>query len=222
MNNLYNLYSEGLLNRKLLNQYHEKNESLLLKNNDFDVKRLAEFSDSDIEDDPLNDIYLEYDFDDNDTEFERLKKRIKLFNFKEKSKIKGDGNCQFRAIADQIYNDPDDHLLVRKNVVDWLKKNDKYVLPNGTVLREYLETDIFHKWSDYCDYMLRDSVWGDHLTLLAAAEIFKVKIVIFSSVKTKKDEDPFIIISPKYSSNIIYLSHELEYHYSSLSPIKEV
>eukprot|EP01126_Amoeba_proteus_P067540 TRINITY_DN9999_c0_g2_i2.p1 TRINITY_DN9999_c0_g2~~TRINITY_DN9999_c0_g2_i2.p1 ORF type:complete len:189 (-),score=34.23 TRINITY_DN9999_c0_g2_i2:531-1031(-) len=34
-----------------------------------------------------------------------LQERLNLYGFKEKTKIMGDGNCQFAAIADQLFND---------------------------------------------------------------------------------------------------------------------
>jgi len=157
--------------------------------------------------------------DKNLSNHERLKKRIALYQFKEKTKIKGDGNCQFAAIADQLKDDPSYHLHVRKYVVDWLRKNENYELPNGTVLKDYLETDLFSTWSNYCDYMAQEKVWGDHITLIAAAEAFNVRIVIVSSVKDSLD--PIIVISPNSNqqTKVLYLSHELEYHYSSLAQI---
>jgi hypothetical protein len=38
-------------------------------------------------------------------------------------KIKGDGNCQFRAVADQLYRDNKFHLDVRRIAVHQLRSN---------------------------------------------------------------------------------------------------
>jgi hypothetical protein len=45
--------------------------------------------------------------------------------------VQGDGNCQFRAITQQLQEcglSNDDHTLVRLNAVQWLLKNPKYSL----------------------------------------------------------------------------------------------
>lgn len=38
---------------------------------------------------------------------ERLKERIALFQLREKREIPGDGNCQFYALSDQLYDSID-------------------------------------------------------------------------------------------------------------------
>ena len=38
-------------------------------------------------------------------------------------KVKGDGNCLFRALSDQLYYDEGRHLKVREEVCDYLGKH---------------------------------------------------------------------------------------------------
>lgn len=41
--------------------------------------------------------------------------------------VRGDGNCQYRAFADQLYKRPDRHEEVRKAVIKQLRKHaDQY------------------------------------------------------------------------------------------------
>jgi hypothetical protein len=35
-----------------------------------------------------------------------LEDRIQTYGLKEKTKISGDGNCQFASVADQLFGDP--------------------------------------------------------------------------------------------------------------------
>ncbi|KAE9456010.1 hypothetical protein C3L33_12084, partial [Rhododendron williamsianum] len=88
--------------------------------------------------------------------------------------MEGDGNCQFRALADQLFRNPDYHKHVRKKVV-------KQVFPgNSCILGE----------------------WGDHITLQGAADCvslsldilqFEVKICLVTSFR----DTCYIEILPK-------------------------
>jgi len=147
-----------------------------------------------------------------------LDERLSLYGLKEKTKIKGDGNCQFAGCADQLFDDATKHSEIRKAACDWLRKNSSYKLPNQTTIHDYLQTEFFPTWDDYCDYMSQDGMWGDHFTLIAIAEIYQTKIVVVSSMEVKPGIDPFTVIVPKIwnGSKIIYLSHLHELHYSSV------
>lgn len=85
------------------------------------------------------------------------KEFLKKYNFS-LEKIKGDGNCQYRAIAKVIYGDSQLYNKVKnemKNELEILYKNDK---------------NFFEYTVD--DYM-KDEFWGDHITLIALSNTFK-------------------------------------------------
>ncbi|ESQ40230.1 hypothetical protein EUTSA_v10013954mg [Eutrema salsugineum] len=50
------------------------------------------------------------------SDHERLRNRLEMFDFAE-VKVPGDGNCQFRALADQLYKTADRHKHVRRQIV---------------------------------------------------------------------------------------------------------
>lgn len=57
-----------------------------------------------------------HDFDPEEEGVKRKKemeKRIALFGLKEKTPIAGDGNCQFAAVSDQMYDSPKYHAGIR-------------------------------------------------------------------------------------------------------------
>ncbi|XP_026395220.1 OTU domain-containing protein DDB_G0284757-like isoform X2 [Papaver somniferum] len=54
--------------------------------------------------------------DDATLDHERLAERLSKYGLAE-LQIEGDGNCQFRALADQLFRNPDHHKHVRKQVV---------------------------------------------------------------------------------------------------------
>lgn len=94
---------------------------------------------------------------------------------------------------------------------------------------------VDRKWDDYCASMATDKTWGDHLTLIAATELFCCRLVIISSIPG----DNYIIeINPALGdaavtlsnssvavvpdANVIMLSHFAEFHYGSVRPIPQL
>ena len=51
-----------------------------------------------------------------------LRRRLEERGLRE-NEVDGDGNCQFRAIADQLYGSPDRYAEVRANIVEHLRSN---------------------------------------------------------------------------------------------------
>jgi len=154
-----------------------------------------------------------------DSPKKRMKERLEKYGFIEKE-MKGDGNCMFRSIADQVYGDESQHIRVRKDIVTWLSRNENHQLDNdGSQLGHFLETEKYGNWHTYCKMMSKDCVWGDQMTLLAASELYNTKIHILSNVKTPENSTPITIIEPRShskSTKTIYLSHWHEKHYNSM------
>ncbi|XWS47455.1 hypothetical protein CRYUN_Cryun14cG0153400 [Craigia yunnanensis] len=74
--------------------------------------------------------------DVNDATFdhERLSERLATYGLAE-LQMEGDGNCQFRALADQLFLSPDYHKHVRRQIVKQLKHSRK--LYEGYVPMKY-------------------------------------------------------------------------------------
>uniref|UniRef100_A0A453SYU6 OTU domain-containing protein n=1 Tax=Aegilops tauschii subsp. strangulata TaxID=200361 RepID=A0A453SYU6_AEGTS len=89
---------------------------------------------------------------------ERLLERLGTYGLAE-FQIEGDGNCQFRALADQIFRNPEYHKQVRKAVMKQLKE-----------FRKRYEGYVPMEYKVYLKKMKRSGEWGDHLTLQAAAD----------------------------------------------------
>ncbi|KAK4776469.1 hypothetical protein SAY86_005157 [Trapa natans] len=84
----------------------------------------------------------------------------RLFSYDlEELQMEGDGNCQFRALADQLFHNPEYHKAVRKKVVKQLKHH-----------RNLYEGYVPTKYKSYIKKMKRSGEWGDHVTLQAAAD----------------------------------------------------
>nr|XP_018486569.1 PREDICTED: OTU domain-containing protein 5-A isoform X2 [Raphanus sativus] len=74
------------------------------------------------------------DINDATLDHELLSGRLATYGLAE-LQMEGDGNCQFRALADQLFRNPDYHKHVRKHIVKQLKKQRK--LYEGYVPMKY-------------------------------------------------------------------------------------
>ncbi|KAF5471845.1 hypothetical protein F2P56_008611 [Juglans regia] len=101
------------------------------------------------------------------SDHQRLMDRLQMYDFVE-HKVQGDGNCQFRALSDQLYSTPDNHQFVRQQVVNQLRSHPE--IYGGYVPMEY---------GDYSEKMSESNEWGDHVTLQAAADSVWFLIIIF-------------------------------------------
>ncbi|XP_057792796.1 OVARIAN TUMOR DOMAIN-containing deubiquitinating enzyme 11 isoform X3 [Salvia miltiorrhiza] len=133
---------------------------------------------------------------------ERLAQRLATYSLAE-MQIEGDGNCQFRALADQLYQNPDYHKFVRKQVIKQLKRH-----------RRLYESYVPMRYKHYVKKMKRLGEWGDHVTLQAAADRFEAKICLITSFR----DTGYIEILPKdrNPSRELWLSFWSEVHYNSL------
>lgn len=133
---------------------------------------------------------------------ERLSERLTTYGLAE-LQVEGDGNCQFRALADQLFRNPDYHKHVRKEVVKQLKHFQKLY-----------ESYVPMNYKIYLKDMKRSGEWGDHVTLQAAADRFAAKICLLTSFK----DNCLIEIVPKEKnpSKELWLSFWSEVHYNSL------
>lgn len=52
----------------------------------------------------------------------RLQELVELYSLDEHL-IKGDGNCQFRALSDQLYRTPKHHEQVRADAIEQFRKH---------------------------------------------------------------------------------------------------
>ena len=139
------------------------------------------------------------------TDHTRLDTRLKLYNLQEKV-VRGDGNCQFRAVADQLFRDQERHAECRNVVINQLRRSSEDYAP-------YVPEDF----DDYVRAMREDAAWGDHVTLQAAADAYGVRMCVISSYK-----DNFLVeIQPKVqrSSRVCWISFWAEVHYNSVYPM---
>ena len=137
-------------------------------------------------------------------DYVNLADRLKHYGLREK-KVRGDGNCQFRSLSDQLFGTMERHEEVRKMAIGQLKsKSDLY--------KPYVPED----YEEYVSTMAKDGEWGDHITLQAAADVYGRRICVLSSYKTSFiiDIKPQEVLHPR----VLWLSFWAEVHYNSLYP----
>eukprot|EP00026_Physarum_polycephalum_P014660 Phypoly_transcript_15201.p1 GENE.Phypoly_transcript_15201~~Phypoly_transcript_15201.p1 ORF type:complete len:221 (+),score=17.86 Phypoly_transcript_15201:68-730(+) len=145
-----------------------------------------------------------------------MKERLKEHGFREV--VVDSNNCQMRSLADQLFGDQNKHQQVRAEMVKWLSNNEKFKIDDSTVLGDFLDRDEFPKWEDYVKYLSKDSTWGDQLSLVAAAEAFKVTISVLSNVTAPGKYTYITNIEPRKSpsTKTVYLANYHEQHFNSL------
>merc|ERR1719495_746434 len=106
----------------------------------------------------------EEEWQEKDRRFERLMKR-KGYVIK---KMKEDGSCLFRAVADQIYGDQEMHGVVRDHCMNYIEQNSDY-------FSQYMTESI----SDYVERKRFLGVHGNHLEIQALSEMYNRPIHIY-------------------------------------------
>ncbi|KAJ1456920.1 hypothetical protein M885DRAFT_516504 [Pelagophyceae sp. CCMP2097] len=150
----------------------------------------------------------------------RLLERLQDFGLVEHS-VEGDGACQFRALAHQLFGDQGKHAVVRHAVVQQLRcAPDTY------------QNFVHENFEAYALRMAQPREWGDHVTLQATADAYRIKITVVTSYA----ERSFIRVKPTLYGDAdgcaspsrrhpctrarrnIWLAFWAETHYSSIEP----
>ena len=98
----------------------------------------------------------------------RLKAVMELYQAKLEP-VEGDGNCQFRAMAKQLYGDEAHHAALRAQVVEELRRD-----------RSTFECFIYEPYDEYLTRLAKNGEWGDNVTLQAACNVLGCEILVFT------------------------------------------
>jgi len=135
------------------------------------------------------------------------------------------GHCQFDSIAKQLrrFGVLKTYRDVRRDVAGWLRQNPSFKLANGTAISEYLDrSHDARTWEDFCDLVedvteATSPFWGNHLTLLAAANVYEWPIRVWSTHEGQlwEDIDPVDKESGRRKLRL-EIAHQPEFHYVSV------
>ncbi|GAX75657.1 hypothetical protein CEUSTIGMA_g3101.t1 [Chlamydomonas eustigma] len=115
----------------------------------------------------------------------------------------GDGNCQFRALSNELYGTQEDHVKVRGDVVQYIKDHADDFSP-------FLDEDF----NAYVKAMSKSGTWGDELTLRAACEMFGVIIRCITS----EESNWYISYQPEQHriARELFLAYISPIHYNTV------
>ncbi|NP_001068578.1 OTU domain-containing protein 5-A [Danio rerio] len=99
--------------------------------------------------------------------FEKALQEKKGFVIK---KMKEDGACLFRAVADQVYGDQDMHEVVRKHCMDYLMKN-----------ADYFSNYVTEDFTTYINRKRKNNCHGNHIEMQAMAEMYNRPVEVYQS-----------------------------------------
>ncbi|KAK8939775.1 hypothetical protein KSP40_PGU017996 [Platanthera guangdongensis] len=139
----------------------------------------------------------------NDVERERLFEiEIRRVKGLEVKKMLEDGNCLFRAVADQVYGDPEAFDLARQMCIDYMERE-----------RDHFSQFITEGFTSYCKRKRRDKVYGNNLEIQAFSEMYNRPIHIYCY-----STEPINIFHGSYGTDTppIRLSFHHGNHYNSL------
>jgi len=152
---------------------------------------------------------------------ESLGRRLKRLGMESK-RMEGDGNCQFRSIAFNLFGSQEHHAVSRKAAVAHMKKHSDFF------------SMFFDGPADFKAYlrdMARSRTWGDELTLRAVVEAYGCVMHVITSEpanwylvykpESTGDRDPTVARSPKGRvlpriGKDVFLSYVSPIHYDAI------
>ena len=130
----------------------------------------------------------------------KLKHQLAMFGLDIKE-VKGDGNCLFRAISDQISGNEDMQEELRQAAVSHIQAEKFDFEP-------FIEDD--EPFDDYIRRMSRSGTWGGNLELQALSQYLQVNIQIHRA------DEPIWEIMNFHNVRSIHLSYQDGDHYNSV------
>eukprot|EP00300_Choanocystis_sp_HF-7_P027508 c32640_g1_i1.p2 GENE.c32640_g1_i1~~c32640_g1_i1.p2 ORF type:complete len:308 (+),score=65.31 c32640_g1_i1:111-926(+) len=115
----------------------------------------------------------------------------------------GDGNCLFRAVAHQVWADPERHDVVREQCMQWIANN-----------RDHFQQFIHVDFDSYVAHKRQLKVYGDHAEIQAMAEIYGRPIEVYSY--GTEPLNIFLTRDPDCQLPPLCLSYHGNAHYNSV------
>ena len=151
--------------------------------------------------------FIEIDLGENNNEIdEKIKKELENLGY-HVVEVKGDGNCLFRSISEQIEGDENNYKHYRELSVD-------YILQNKDDFAPFLDED--EPFDKYIEKMSKDAEWAGNLEIYALSMALEANFCIYLY------NQPCYVIknweTPKYN---IFLSYHNGKHYNSFRKLNK-
>ena len=85
-----------------------------------------------------------------DEDLIKFREQLRTYNLQLKE-IDGDGNCLFRAIADQLWGDESEHVKLRSDTANYIEENKE-------MYKFFIEDD--ENIDDYIAWIRRNGKWA--------------------------------------------------------------
>ena len=116
--------------------------------------------------------------------------------------VAADGNCFFRALSDQRWGDDSHHAALRRDVVEYMKRNREAFEP-------FVEDD--EKWDSYVARMSEDGAWAGNVELQAAS------VVCFANLCVHQAGQPrWEITNYPLADRFFHVAYQDGDHYNSV------
>eukprot|EP01023_Acetabularia_acetabulum_P041297 TRINITY_DN401_c0_g1_i10.p2 TRINITY_DN401_c0_g1~~TRINITY_DN401_c0_g1_i10.p2 ORF type:complete len:281 (-),score=17.78 TRINITY_DN401_c0_g1_i10:439-1281(-) len=151
----------------------------------------------------LEDSHNQYQVhNDGLTEEHRLQNRLFTLGLVQYN-MRGDGNCQFRSIAWWLYGNQNEHNVVRRRALDYMRQN-----------KGEFECFLGQDVPKYLKQMCKDREWGDELTLRAICESYGLVLNVISS----QQNNWFLRYIPKHTliQKEVFLTYIAPVHYNAI------
>ncbi|KAG9440007.1 hypothetical protein H6P81_020172 [Aristolochia fimbriata] len=117
--------------------------------------------------------------------------------------VTADGNCFFRALADQLEGNEEEHAKYRLMVVQHFKMHREEFEP-------FIEDEV--PFDEYCKSMEQDGTWAGNMELQAASLVTHSNICIHRAMSPRW----YIQNFDKHGTHMIHLSYHDDEHYNSI------
>ncbi|XP_054825037.1 OVARIAN TUMOR DOMAIN-containing deubiquitinating enzyme 7 isoform X3 [Prosopis cineraria] len=117
--------------------------------------------------------------------------------------VTADGNCFFRALADQLEGNEEEHQNYRSMVV-------KHIMDNREMFEPFIEDEV--PFDEYCQSMQNDGTWAGHMELQAASLVTHSNICIHRNMSPRW----YIRNFNDRGAHMIHLSYHDGEHYNSV------
>ncbi|XP_026660247.2 OVARIAN TUMOR DOMAIN-containing deubiquitinating enzyme 7 isoform X2 [Phoenix dactylifera] len=117
--------------------------------------------------------------------------------------VTADGNCFFRALADQLEGNEEEHKKYRDMVV-------QYILNHREDFEPFIEDDV--PFDEYCQSMEKDGTWAGHMELQAASLVTRRNICIHRLRSPRWYINNF----SSHGASMIHLCYHDGEHYNSV------
>ena len=86
----------------------------------------------------------------------------------------GDGNCLFRALSDQLYGSPSQHLQIRTDICNYISQHKEDFEP-------FVSSDEERGFERHLELMKQCGTYGGNLELVAFSRRFGVKVFVYQA-----------------------------------------